>query len=74
MFLEMMNCRELSGIRTKIYHNLVKLFYENMRKQGPKDMIYYGTSVKDMDFILSTPTLDHVSNLKVNPAKVAMNT
>ena len=50
--------RELFGVGTKDILNRLTYFYANMSKQGPKDLIYYGTSVKGIDFSLSVATLD----------------
>jgi len=44
-----MNYRELFGVRTKVYPNLVKLFYANMS---------YTASIKGADFGLATTSLD----------------
>lgn len=55
----------------KVYINLVKLFYANMIKQGPKNVIFYKTFIKVIDFGLVVATLDEIFHLKVDLAKIS---
>ena len=51
--------------------NLIKVFYANMLKQGPKSVIFYKTFIKVIDFSLVAATLDEIFHLKVDLAKVS---
>ena len=55
---------------TKVYIILVKLFYANLKKEGPKGNEFYTNSLKGIQFTLTFATLYKIFNLKPNPAKV----
>ena len=48
---ERINYTEQFGIGTKVYLNLVKLFYSNVRKQGPKHMLTFGKQGKHIHIL-----------------------
>ena len=54
----------------KVHVDLAKLFYTNMRKQGPKDLIHYSTSIKGINFNLLIAMLNQIFNLKADLAMI----